>query len=315
MSIVVWPQQSEEWVAAIRAVAGDMTVVTPANEAEAMAAAREAEGWIGRLNPALLDSAPRLRWLQAPSISLESVVFPDLIASDVIVTNMRNIYNDHIANHVLALFLALCRDLPRLVRRQVEAVWLPHEGIHVRDPGEMTVLVMGLGGIGAEVVRRLSVFGPSIIGVDPKVESAPPGTDELARPERLPDLLPDAHAVIICAPQTPETTGLFDEAMFRRMRRDALFINIGRGKIVRLPALERALADGWIAGAGLDVYEIEPLPAESPLWGMENVILTPHSAGYGPHTEERRLHVVLDNVRRFVAGEPLATVADKARWY
>ena len=123
---------------------------------------------------------------------------------------------------------------------------------------------MGLGGIGSEVVRRLAVFGPNIIGVDPKVESAPPGAAELARPEQLTDLLPEAHAVIICAPQTPETTGLFDAAMFRRMRRDALFINIGRGKIVQLAALEQALGEGWIAGAGLDVFETEPLPAEEP---------------------------------------------------
>jgi phosphoglycerate dehydrogenase-like enzyme len=315
MSIVIWPELSDGWVAAIRAAAGDMEVVTPASEAEAMAAARTAEGWIGRLNPALLDSAPRLRWLQAPSISLEHIVFPDLIQSDVTVTNMRNIYNDHIANHVLALFLALCRDLPRLMRQQAAGRWTPHDAIQVRDPAEMTVVVMGLGGIGSEVVRRLAVFGPNIIGVDPKVASAPPGAAELARPEQLTALLPEAHAVIICAPQTPETTGLFDAAKFQRMRRDAVFINIGRGKIVQLAALEQALGEGWIAGAGLDVFETEPLPAESPLWQMENVIVTPHTADAGPHTEERRLHVVLDNVRRFVNGEPLSTIVDKARWY
>jgi len=315
MRIVIWPEQSGEWVAAIRGAAGDAEVVTPTNEAEAMAAARTADGWIGKLNTALLESAPHLRWLQAPSISLESVLFPDLIASDVTLTNMRNIYNDHIANHVLALFLALCRDLPRLMRRQVEGVWTPHDAIRVRDPAEMTVLVIGLGGIGGEVVRRLAVFGASIIGVDPKVETAPPGVSELARPAQLPDLLPDADAVIICAPQTPETTGLFDAAMFRRMRQDAFFINIGRGKIVRLAALEMALAEGWIAGAALDVFETEPLPRDSPLWKMENVIVTPHSADAGPHTDARRLAVVLENVRRFVAGEPLATVTDKARWY
>src|SRR6185437_1971323 len=147
MSIVIWPVVSEAWVAAIREAAGDVPVVTPASEAEAMAAARTAEGWIGRLNPALLDSAPRLRWLQAPSISLEHIVFPDLIQSDVTVTNMRNIYNDHIANHVLALFLALCRDLPRLMRRQAAGRWTPHDTIQVRDPAQMTVVVMGLGGI------------------------------------------------------------------------------------------------------------------------------------------------------------------------
>ncbi len=315
MRIVIWPKQSGEWVEAIRSAAGDVEVVTPANEAEAMAAARTAEGWIGKLTPALLESAPYLRWLQAPSISLESVVFDDLIASDVTLTNMRNIYNDHIANHVLALFLALCRDLPRLMRRQAAGVWTPHDAVRVRDPAEMTVLVMGLGGIGSEVVRRLAVFGPSIIGVDPKVEAAPPGAAELARPVQLPDLLPDVDAVIICAPQTPETIGLFDEALFQRMRRDAFFINIGRGKIVRLAALEKALGEGWIAGAGLDVFETEPLPRDSPLWKMENVIVTPHSADAGPHTDERRLAVVLENVRHFVAGEPLATVTDKARWY
>lgn len=315
MRIVIWPEQSREWVEAIRGEAGDAEVVAPTSEMEAMTAARTADGWIGKLTPALLESAPHLRWLQAPSISLESVVFPDLVASDVTLTNMRNIYNDHIANHVLALFLALCRDLPRLMRQQARGIWTPHDTVQVRDPAEMTVLVMGLGGIGSEVVRRLAVFGPSIIGVDPKVEAAPPGAAELARPAQLPDLLPDAHAVIICAPQTPETTGLFDEAMFRRLRRDAFFINIGRGKIVRLAALEKALGERWIAGAALDVFETEPLPGDSPLWRMENVIVTPHCADAGPHTDERRLAVVLENLHRFVAGEPLATVTDKARWY
>lgn len=315
MRIVIWPELKREWVVAIREAAGDAEVVTPANETEAMAAARTADGWIGTLTPALLESAPLLRWLQAPTISLERVVFPDLIASDLILTNMRNIYNDHIANHVLALFLALCRDLPRLMRRQAAGVWTPHDAVRVRDPAEMTVVVMGLGGIGSEVVRRLAIFGPTIIGVDPKVERAPPGAAELTRPARLPDLLGNADAVIICAPQTPETTGLFDEAVFRRMRRDAFFINIGRGKIVRLAALERALSEGWIAGAALDVFETEPLPGDSPLWKMENVIVTPHTADAGPHTDERRLAVVLENVRRFVASEPLATVTDKARWY
>ncbi len=315
MTLVIWPQQSAAWVEAIREAAGGMPAVAPASEAEALSAAPEAEGWIGRLTPELLATAPRLRWLQAPSISLESVVFPELVASDVTLTNMRHIYDDHIANHVLALLLALCRDLPRLMRRQIAGEWTPGAEVRVRDPAQMTVLILGLGGIGAEVARRAAVFGPAIIGVDPRVADPPPGVGELARPDRLAELLPRADATIICAPQTPETTGLFDEALFRRMKRGALFINIGRGKIVRLAALERALAEGRIGGAGLDVFETEPLPPDSPLWRMENVIITPHCAGHGLGTEERRLGVVLDNVRRFVAGEPLANVADKARWY
>ena len=314
MRIVIWPRQSDEWVAAIGEAASGHEVVAPASDAEALAAAREAEGWIGRLDRELLIAAPRLRWLQSPSISLESIVFPELIDSDVALTNMRHIYDDHIANHVLALFLAHCRDLPHLIRHQIAGEWAP-EDVTVRDPAAMTIVVLGLGGIGSELVRRLAVFGPTILGVDPKVATPPPGVAELHTPAALPGLLTLADAVIICAPQTPETTGLFDEALFRRMQPSALFINIGRGKIVRLAALERALAEGWIAGAGLDVFEEEPLPATSALWGMPNVIITPHTAGFGPHTEERRLNVILDNVRRFVAGEPLANVTDKARWY
>ncbi len=315
MSLVIWPQQSAEWVAGIREAAGVLPVVAPENEAAALAAAPEAEGWIGVLTPELFEHAPRLRWNQSPSISLESVIFPDLATSDVVLTKMRDIQNDHISTHVLAMLLAYCRDLPRLLRRQIAHEWATWEEIAVRDPAELTVLVLGLGGIGAEVTRRLAPFGPTILGVDPKVTTAPPDVAELFTPDRLPDLLPRADVVIICAPQTPETTGLFDEALFRRMKTSAFFINIGRGKIVRLAALERALTAGWIAGAGIDVFETEPLPAASPLWDLEQVIVTPHSAGYGAHLDERRLRVVVENVRRFVAGQALVNVADKAHWY
>lgn len=315
MTLVIWPEIPAEEVAAIREAAGAMEVVAPASEAEAREAAPQAEGWIGRLTPELLEHAPRLRWNQSPTISLESVVFPDLAASDIVLTRMRNIQNDHISTHVLALLLGYCRDLPRLIRRQIAREWAEGDEVRVLDPAAMTVLVMGLGGIGGEVTRRLAPFGPTIIGVDPLVTTAPPDVAELHGPEALAELLPRADATIICAPQTPETTGLFDEAMFRRMKPTAFFINIGRGKIVQLAALERALTEGWIAGAGLDVFETEPLPSTSPLWGMENVIITPHSAGYGPHIEERRLRVVLENVRRFVGGQPLVNVADKSRWY
>lgn len=315
MSLVIWPPQSAAAVAAITEAAGEMPVVTPADEAAARAAAPEAEGWIGVLNPELLELAPRLRWNQSPSISLESVIFPDLAASDVVLTKMRDIQNDHISTHVVAMLLAYCRDLPRLLRRQIAHEWATWEEIRVIDPAELTVLVVGLGGIGAEVTRRLAPFGPTILGVDPKVTTAPPDVAELFTPDRLPELLPRADVVIICAPQTPETTGLFDEAMFRRMKRSAYFINIGRGKIVHLAALERALTEGWIAGGGIDVFETEPLPATSPLWDLEQVIITPHSAGYGEHLDERRTRVIVENVRRFVAGQTLVNIADKQHWY
>ncbi len=314
MSLVIWPPVRAEWVEAIREAAGDEPVITPSTETDALEAAKKTEGWIGSLTPLILSAAPNLRWLQAPSISLEGIVFPKLVESDVTLTNMRHIYDDHIANHILALLLAHCRDLPRQTRRQGDRHWNPGE-VSVRDPAEMTLLVVGLGGIGAEFARRASVLGSRIIGIDPRVESPPPGVERVDRPERLDEWLPQSDAVVIAAPLTPETIGLFNEEMFRRMKPSAYFINIGRGKIVRLSALERALQEGWIAGAGLDVFEEEPLPPDSPLWEMENVIVTPHVAAKGPHTEERRLRVILENVKRFTSGQPLLYVTDKARWF
>jgi phosphoglycerate dehydrogenase-like enzyme len=314
MEIVIWPSLPDEWVTAIREAAGGAEVRTPRTEADALAAAPVADGWIGSLTPALLAAAPRLRWLQAPSISLERFVFPALIDSPVTLTHYRHIFDDHIANHILALFLALCRGLPRLMRRQGERRWSPDDA-EGRDPAEMTVLVLGLGGIGAEAAQRLSVLGCYIIGVDPRVEEFPPGVDAMARPDRLADFLPQCDAVIVCAPHTPETEGMFDDELFRRMKPGSLFINIGRGKIVRLAALERALEEGRVGGAGLDVFETEPLPPGSPLWARENVILTPHVAWKGPHVGERQLAVLVENVGRFVSGRELLHVADKARWY
>ncbi len=250
-------------------------------------------------------------------MSLERVLFPELARSDVAVMNMRHLWDDHISNHVLALFLALCRDFPRLIRAQIAGKWSPKPEVAplVRDPSGMTVLIVGVGGIGAEAAYRLSVLGVKVVGVDPMVTEPPRGVISVAKPEKLAELLPTAGAVIICAPQTPQTIGMFDEAMFRKMRKDAFFINIGRGKIVKLAALEKALVEGWIAGAGVDVFETEPLPASSALWKMDNVIVTPHVAGTGnPHTPARRLATIVENVRRFTVGQPYANVVDKTAW-
>ena len=334
MNIVVWPEQPQPWIDAIGKVAGAARIETPANEAEAGAAASSAHAWIGKITPSLFEGAPHLRWLQTMSTSLEHVIFPALAASDVTLTNMRHIYDDHISTHALTMFLSLCRDFPRLMRRQMAGIWTPKEredtkavvaahlrdranaGVEVRDPADMTVAIVGLGGIGAELGRRLAFLGSTVVGVDPKVDSAPPGVSEVVKPEALPEVLARVDAVIVCAPLTPETTGWFDEAMFRKMRPQALFINVGRGKIVKLAALERALSEGWIAAAALDVFETEPLPADSPLWKMERVLVTPHLAWIGgPRTAARQIDIVLENVRRFVAGEPMINVVDKSRGY
>jgi phosphoglycerate dehydrogenase-like enzyme len=300
------------WVEALRAEAGAATIATPEDESAALAAAPDADGWIGGLTPALLAAAPKLRWLQVPNSGIDEAVFPELVESAVTLTNMRDIHGDHVANHALAMFLALCRDLPRFMRLQQAREWVQH--VDFLDPAGMTVLIVGLGAIGGSLAARLAPFGSKILGIDPHVTGPLAGVERIAPPSDLGDLLPHADAVIVCAPLTPQTKGLFDEKAFRQMRSNAVFINVGRGPVVRLPALERALQKGWIAGAGLDVFETEPLPLESPLWTLDRVILTPHVAGRG-YRGERRLAIMRENLRRFVNAEELLFVVDMKRGY
>ena len=193
---------------------------------------------------------------------------------------------------------------------QVSSVDRSH--LHLADA---TLGVVGLGQIGSEVARRGLAFGMRVLAVDPVQTAAPAGVAALWRMDRLPDLLGESDFVVIAAPHTPETVKLFRRAQFRQMKPSAYLINIGRGAIVDLTDLVAALRAAEIGGAGLDVYETEPLPPEHPLWAMSNVILTPHVAGSSPRIAERHLAVLLDNVARFARGEPLATVVDKRRWF
>jgi phosphoglycerate dehydrogenase-like enzyme len=153
------------------------------------------------------------------------------------------------------------------------------------------------------------------MGVDARRRDAPPGVRKLDGPEALDSLLPLADFVILTVPHTPETEGFMHRARFQRMKRSAFFINIGRGLTTRLDDLMAALRAGEIAGAALDVFEQEPLPAAHPLWTMPGVLITPHTAGYGPYLDDRRFEILLDNSRRFLAGQPLRNVVDKTRWF
>jgi phosphoglycerate dehydrogenase-like enzyme len=294
-----------------------MKLVLAEDREAAAAAIPAADAAFGTLPADLLATARRLRWLQAPQAAPPAgYYYPELIMHSVIVTNFREIYNDHISAHILAFVLAFARGLHVFIPQQLRREWKKpqeDEGI-VPLPGA-TALIVGLGGIGAETGRLLAAFGVRVLATDARRTDRPDGVSELHPPGELDRLLPLADFVILTVPHTPATEGFFDATKFRLMKRSAFFVNIGRGMTTRLDDLVAALRSGEIAGAALDVYEQEPLPAEHPLWGMPNVLLTPHMAGYGPHLNERRYQIIQDNCRAFANGEPLRNVVDKANWF
>jgi phosphoglycerate dehydrogenase-like enzyme len=331
MKLVIHPPVAAARLAKIREAAGSMTVVQAEDEVQAVREVADADALFGYLTPSLLRVAAKLRWAQAPTASMEKYLYPELAASPVIVTNMRGIFSDVIADHVFGFILCFAKNFHIYIRQQAQGVWHmlgrePNELPGYAGPGEVhpsdraaltladcTLGVVGLGGIGAETARRGLAFGMRVLGVDPVAANAPPGVT-LWRPDRLDDLLAASDFVVIAAPHTPETFKLMNRQRLRRMKRSAYLINVGRGVIVDLADLTAALQAGEIAGAGLDVFEIEPLPPDHPLWRMDNVILTPHTAAASPRVAERHLETLLDNIRRFVAGQPLRNVVDKNRW-
>ncbi len=305
------------WAAALAKQVPELQVVMAETVEDARREIADADAAFGTIEPDLLRQATKLRWLQAPAAAPPAGYYtPELIQHPVQVTNFRGIYNEHIAAHILAFVLAFARGLHQYIPLQLRHTWQPaplDEGV-VHLPAS-TALIVGVGGIGAETARLCAAFGMPVIGVDARREDSPPGVAELHRPEDLDALLPRADFVILTIPHTPETEGLFNAQRFGRMKRSAFFINIGRGKTTRLDDLVKALGSGQIAGAALDVYEQEPLPSDHPLWDAPNVLLTPHTAGYGPYLDDRREEIIVDNAQRFVRGEPLRNVVDKAHWF
>jgi phosphoglycerate dehydrogenase-like enzyme len=315
--VLVPPNTQPEWPEKIRAAVPDCDVHLFESAEAAMAAIEDADAAYGNIVPELLQRAKRLRWIQAPAAAPPVGYYhKELIESDIVVTNQREIYNDHISAHIMAFVLAFARGLQRYIPQQLQRQWQPHRQIEstVYLP-EATALIVGVGGIGGETARLCAAFGMTVLGVDPRRPSAPPSVKELHRPESFHELLPQADFVIMTVPQTPQTVGMMAAREFRLMKRSAYLINIGRGGCVVLNDLVDALREGEIAGAGLDVFQVEPLPADHPLWTLPGVLITPHVAGIGPYLQERRTALFIDNCRRFNAGEPLLNVVDKANWF
>ena len=314
MKLVIHPRVSDEWLRRIHAVSPALRVVDCESEADAEREVAAADAFYGTITPRLLRAARQLRWIQAPIAGLERYMFPELAEHPAVLTNMRGVYHDMVPEHAFLLMLALARGMRRYALLQHDRRWEPHESAcwPARPSASSASAASAPGSPGA---RRRSTCGSS--ASTPRSIACPgvAGVEAVLRPAELDVLLERSDWVVICAPHTPDTEKMFRRAQLRRMKRTAFLINVGRGVIVDLADLTAALRAGEIAGAGLDVFEVEPLPADHPLWTMPNVVITPHVAANAPGVSERWLEVLLDNLGRFVRDEPLRNVVDKRQWF
>jgi phosphoglycerate dehydrogenase-like enzyme len=277
----------------------------------------DADGVYGWPSAELLATATRLRWLQSPSAGVERLwSLPDLQRSEVTVTNARGAHAPNMAEHVFAMILAFTRGILAAREFQKERLW---EARAAREScselAGKTLGVIGYGNIGRQVARRARAFDLHVLAVDAQPVAPDEPATEIWPLGRLDDLLARSDVVVVAAPATPKSKHLIGAAQLRRMKRSAGLVVISRGALFDHAALADALRAGTIAWAGVDATEPEPLPADSPLWGLPTCLITPHSSGHSVEKERRVIEIVRENARRLARGEPLLNVVDKARGY
>jgi phosphoglycerate dehydrogenase-like enzyme len=298
----------------------DVVVRTAGDALDTNATLAEATVFFGwSLSPGEFAAAPALRWVHSPATGVRRFLYPELVASDVVLTSSRGVHAPFLAEQVMAWLLAHVRRLPRLRRAQESGEWIQGELLRDAPPGTLigrTALLVGYGSTGAELARRLASFGVRILAVRRRPERGAEAADEVAMPEGVDDLLPRADIVVNLLPNTDATRGFFDRSRLARLAPGSFFCNVGRGMTVDEEALAAMLAEGRLAGAGLDVFEREPLPPDSPLWTEERAFLSPHVAGVGhPLLWPRLLDRFLENLERFRSGRELRGRVDKTAGY
>ncbi len=267
----------------------------------------------------IVSRAPALKWLQLTSAGVDRLLDAPVVRSRVTVTTASGIHAVPISEYVIGAMIAFAKGFPRAMRAQGQRAWRPY---WPQELEAMTVGVLGMGAIGARVTQLCRALGMRVLAMRRSAkkrlmgdETGDSSVDEMLPPSELNYVLSESDYVVVALPLTPETQGLIGEEELRAMKGSAVIVNIGRGAIIDEQALVRALREGWIGGAALDVFQQEPLSAESELWGLENVLLTPHISGGTPRYMERAVELFCDNLRRYLAGEPLRNVVDSARGY
>ena len=307
-----------ERVAELQAAFPKLQFLVAAAPDEAAKLAKDADVSLGWCTPAVLAAGKKLRWVQSYSAGVERCVsIPEFRERDVLLTNMQRVAAPVMAEHVLAMMLAFSRGLEFFIPERMAGRWSdePPASVKMVSLEGKTLLVVGLGVIGTEVAKRAHALGMKVTAVRNTGREGPEFVSYVGLPAELRRLAGEADFVVNTTPLTPATTGMFDAKFFAACKPGAYFFNVGRGRSVVQADLVAALESGRLAGAGLDVTDPEPLPADHPLWKMQNVILTPHVSASSDLGHSVRFAIVEENLRRYLAGEKLLSVVDVARGY
>jgi cyclase len=312
----------------LKRIAPDVLFVSVKSAQEAAREAADADAVLGFCTPEIVRAGKRLRWLQLASAGAEKNLFPELVKSDIVLTNTARIYGPNVADQAMALLLCLTRgislglhpdEIDRAPGGKSDAFrkWnVLKSEVKPQELHGRSMLIVGLGGIGTQIARRAHGFGMRVMAVDPNEKIVRPDfVFSLEHPKRMMDLLPKADVVVLACPLTAETRGMFGSSQFAAMKPSAYFINIARGGLVKTPDLIDALKNKRLAGVGLDVTDPEPLSGDHPLWRFPNVAISPHLGGQSDGARDRQWRLYRENVRRFVAGEALLCVVDKEKGY
>jgi phosphoglycerate dehydrogenase-like enzyme len=297
--------------------ASSQVKLVPVTKETVMQEIADADAFVGTITPAMVRAGKKLQWTQTISAGVENVLHrsggDDLRNSNIILTNNQIVQGPEIADHAMAMLLAHSRGLLKAVENRKAEIWRPpgpYEGIELRGK---TAVIIGCGGIGQQLGLRAWAFGMNVIGVDPEDMPFSPFFTSFVKPDQLNEVIPQADVVFISAPWTPKSEKMIGPQQFELMKKGSYFIAVSRGGIYDLNALVKALDSQRLAGAGLDVFDPEPLPPGHPLWKFNNVIITPHVAGRSDMDRGRMLGIVKSNIQRFAEGKPLLNVVDKSR--
>jgi phosphoglycerate dehydrogenase-like enzyme len=323
--ICVWHPFSE-WQAkplmaeALRQHWPEMRVAHAPTFSEMPAELPDADIFVGAvLRPEQFRQAPKLKWIHSTSAGVGQLTYPELRASEVIVTNASGVFSIPMAEHTIGLLLALARNFPDTVRQQDQKTWsqqhLWDRPQRLSELNGATLLIVGFGSIGKEIAKRASAFDMKVIGVTRSGQGDLTYAQQIVPVEKLDEVLPQADYVVVATPETGDTKHLFDARRFAKMKRGARLINLGRGSALDEAALVRALESATLGGAALDVTDTEPLPAESPLWTAPNLLITPHTSAISSRLWQRETDVIVQLLERWFAGRELFNRVDLAKGY